>query len=398
MRYFVSREINLRGAKNLAVINGHKEGSCLVFERDGKVVKFDFRDKGFYSVSSSGRTRKIQPPQEFFRKVEVEDIAAGFREESYGKFIRIINTAETRCSNVATLLDRLPDYAQLESYILLGISFTTHKINRQRPQWTTPQTFTKEASHYNKEVLMFMRECQITFLNNNWEKSYLANVDLITNLCTHIRRKFHLDLEVYRWMHDLVTGYGGLDIFKSMLATYGCEYKTLFDYLVRADRVEALNFGSALTTLRDLHNMSRGMGKTSFDKYPHYLKMVHDIVQRNFRTHQAVYEEATFKNMVNQDLEYVGLGYKVLVPTETKDVKDEGNALNHCVASYIRRILEGTTQIVFLRKEAEESLITIEVTGNRIIQARGLNNRTPTAEEKNWIRLYAKAKGLTNDV
>lgn len=70
--------------------------------------------------------------------------------------------------------------------------------------------------------------------------------------------------------------------------------------------------------------------------------------------------------------------------------------LNHCVASYIKRILDNSTSIFFLRstRDIEERLVTVEVRDGRITQARGAHNRAISPEEKHALYEFALDRGL----
>jgi hypothetical protein len=67
------------------------------------------------------------------------------------------------------------------------------------------------------------------------------------------------------------------------------------------------------------------------------------------------------------------------------------------VATYIDKVINGETQIVFLRlrEKSDVSLVTVEIRDNRIVQAKGYKNRQPNAEEKSWLGTFAKSKGIT---
>lgn len=67
-------------------------------------------------------------------------------------------------------------------------------------------------------------------------------------------------------------------------------------------------------------------------------------------------------------------GMEVIVPQHISDLVKEGEAMHNCVGTYMTRVANGDTDVVFVRRTAkpEESYITVEVnprTG-RIIQAR----------------------------
>lgn len=79
------------------------------------------------------------------------------------------------------------------------------------------------------------------------------------------------------------------------------------------------------------------------------------------------------------------------VPRTVEEFEEEGKALNHCVGTmgYSRQVAEGKAAIFMLRKDGEPC-ITIEIRGNRIIQAFGKRNRKPKKDEQKIIDLWWK--------
>ena len=129
--------------------------------------------------------------------------------------------------------------------------------------------------------------------------------------------------------------------------------------------------------------------------YSSYLKLTHDITSRNMKINVSEEEEKIFASRYS-DFKAMQLGdYCVVCPRNTTDIKDEGNELNHCVASYIKRVIDGNCTILFLRlvKEMSKSLVTLEIEGNRIIQARGASNRNINVEERKVLIEYCKKVG-----
>ena len=130
-----------------------------------------------------------------------------------------------------------------------------------------------------------------------------------------------------------------------------------------------------------------------------YLRQTHDITSRNHKIKLAEEQEVIFKN-VYKDYKHItkinGTEYVIVAPESCKDIQREGDTLNHCVASYIKRILDGETIIVFLRLENKpnDSLVTIEIRNGSICQARGRNNREMNAEELKAIKIYAGSNKL----
>ena len=128
--------------------------------------------------------------------------------------------------------------------------------------------------------------------------------------------------------------------------------------------------------------------------YSSYLKQTHDITSRNYEVKLTEEQAEMFENAYKDFKSFVteDKAYSIIRPKNADDVKHEGSALNHCVASYISRILKRNCLIVFLRKtkDTDKPLVTIEIENNAIVQARGASNRSITEDEYKAICEYAK--------
>lgn len=131
--------------------------------------------------------------------------------------------------------------------------------------------------------------------------------------------------------------------------------------------------------------------------YSSYLKQTHDITSRNHKVQVEKEKEETFQSRYKDFKTYNGKEYFVVAPKNSNDLKKEGDTLNHCVASYIKRVIDGECLIYFLRKDKEESLITFEVRHNDIVQVRGLHNRKPNDKEIQALKEFAKYRKLGCD-
>lgn len=128
--------------------------------------------------------------------------------------------------------------------------------------------------------------------------------------------------------------------------------------------------------------------------YSSYLRQTHDIAKRNHKVIVEQENENIFKSRYKDFKEFNGKKYSVVAPTCSNDLKKEGDNLNHCVASYIKRVIDGDCLIYFLRKDKKESLITFEVRHNTIVQVRGLHNRKPTKDEVEALKDFAKYRKM----
>ena len=75
--------------------------------------------------------------------------------------------------------------------------------------------------------------------------------------------------------------------------------------------------------------------------------------------------------------------------------KSEGQVMHHCVASYWQ-LKPSQRKIFSMRNDTtNERLVTIEVNGNSVIQARGVRNAEPTSEQKHILKRFYEALGFS---
>ena len=217
--------------------------------------------------------------------------------------------------------------------------------------------------------------------------------------------------EEFEFNHAQIGGYGG-NVFSATLSAYlrnnttyrNSKFHQFYTFGKFMDYVceEAINQGfkslnSFMSELRDYLDMCVSMDiKPTL--YSSYLKQTHDITSRNYEVKLTEEQAEMFENAYKDFKPFVteDKTYSIVRPKNADDVKHEGSELNHCVASYISRILKRNCLIVFLRKtdKLDKSLVTIEVENKAIVQARGASNRSITEEEYRAICEYAKKNKL----
>ena len=93
-----------------------------------------------------------------------------------------------------------------------------------------------------------------------------------------------------------------------------------------------------------------------------------------------------------------------MVPQSGDEIRKEGEALHHCVGSYVYDVASGKTNIFFIRKAAEpdKSYFTMEWKNNKIEQCRGFANCGMPPDVKAFVQVFEKKmqeaiqKGDTN--
>ena len=110
-------------------------------------------------------------------------------------------------------------------------------------------------------------------------------------------------------------------------------------------------------------------------------------------------KEELFDNAYDGSLEYSNGKYTIIEPKSTGDIFKEANQMHNCVASYIDRIIEGRTKIVFMREKEniDDSLVTVEVKNGHICQAYQKSNCRISEEQRKFLEKYAKNRKLVLD-
>lgn len=134
------------------------------------------------------------------------------------------------------------------------------------------------------------------------------------------------------------------------------------------------------------------------EKYPEHFKTAHDVISLKVNQARAAEQCQNFAEQAEQvrELEYSAQGYGIVVPTESRELADEGINLSHCVGDYIDRVAAGECYILFLRRRSapEQSLVTLQLCGRNICQAQGVNRRSITPEERKFLLHWGREKGI----
>ena len=79
-----------------------------------------------------------------------------------------------------------------------------------------------------------------------------------------------------------------------------------------------------------------------------------------------------------------------------QELADEGINLSHCVGDYISRVASGDCYILFLRRKhaPDQSLVTLQLSGQSICQAQGLNRRSITSDERKFLCNWARENNI----
>lgn len=276
--------------------------------------------------------------------------------------------------------------------------FISHGLENCSVNWSMDYDESYSYDDYDVEDLYEEREDDTNIKLKKYIYGYLtAKENDMLNMFKHAWENHKIC--VLPRTSDGYFHYEGHELLKEMINEYSYDLNRLFEYLMNDLPAQGIivckdNLDTILTLLRDYVRMNMDIGNTKYNKYPKSLKMAHDLAMRNFRVNQSEVLTKLYGKVVGRlkGLEFKEGDYVVVHPKSVKSIVMEGTSLNHCVARYIKDVVDGKTSIMFLRHKdrLNDSLVTLEVKDNRVVQAKGNFNRSPSPEEFAFIGLYSK--------
>lgn len=354
------------------MITCHKDRAKLIFSNDitGRVATYNLVDDSCYNDKGT----KVKSLNSFFAGYAFNKI--NWVDTKYKEFILSVTKNHKRLSNIGSMLNTLHLYTNNEGYILLGLPITgymNHPVS----------VYSKKA----REILLKKAsENPSNYTMNSWYRLMRESkaVDLIT-----LMQDLSLD-ELFEGMLPST-----IESILDCISSYNMSAKALLFQLLYYKKCEGFAVTEAIRELRDYNAMASKLSP-KYQKYPKFLASTHKITIMQYNAFRRDYELELFKRSIDNKLAYNGSNYSIIVPEQPDDLKNEGSVLHHCVASYIDDIIKGKTQVVFMRlsDELDKPLVTIEVKGSEIIQAKGLYNRGLSADELAFLNYYANRKGF----
>lgn len=290
-------------------------------------------------------------------------------------------------TNIGTILSRVPKYSRFEQLFSAGItdisSKFTYKIN------DVPKSLLKLC----RQRGITLSDKLVTYYKHNQDANYLAFNLEYTSLGTRdiidmITSEFYVtDGEYIRYEDRNYSSY-----YNYLIDNYGYSAKALCLYVDDLMTYEAIDDSGFI--IRELYDYASMMNKisTKFDKYPRHFLTTHKIACRNYNRLKEIFDEQSYQQRINKEYECQIGNYCFIYPQSTDEIKEEAVRQNNCVASYIKRVINGECHILFLRRKnaLDESLVTIEVRNNKIVQAKRKFNDPVTKEDQEAIDKWNK--------
>ena len=139
--------------------------------------------------------------------------------------------------------------------------------------------------------------------------------------------------------------------------------------------------------------------RNEFVLFPKHLKAAHDEASSRMkykRVEQYDPQIAAMRDRLKRQYQFKSKGLIVMPPHSAQEIVAEGQKLHHCVGGYAKSMANHECAILFIRQEDQQDkpFYTVEVQKDKIIQARGRNNRAPTQEVQDFLDAWKKKKHL----
>ncbi len=350
-----------------------------------KIVRYNLRSMRMEKKDKNGDWYAVKHIYSFFQCYSIQDIE--YEEEKFKDMIKKTAELNPKCRSVSSFVARMKDALVYENYVDEDIKAQCYLGYRGHKR-----ILTKPLNFYNKIMIRFFKEYDIEVTTDiekefvNYYKFYdkLISILLISDADNENKKIFFESIIYYSYpFRELVNTHN-----YNMLATYNYIVGYLLPF-------ENLQIRESISLLNDYYSMANSIGR-DVKKYPKYIKSMHDIIMANYAAYKQEYDELQFEGLIKTELEHKGKNYSIVVPKCSKDIISEGTSLNHCVSSYVNKILKQQTYIMFLRKtnKIDASLITLEFQDNKILNAKGSYNRPMNEEEQEFINEYCRKKRI----
>jgi hypothetical protein len=355
----------------------YKEKQFLIFKKeDGKVVKYDFSTQK--TIGFSGKEVKSLSGQ--LKGYTISDVIMCCEDRKYADFLKFVyNRSRTTAQTISGLLNHVPAYKMFESYFAADYDWMLKDV------YGASLVF-KPLKEIPNLLIKFCKKYNLTLTKKLWD--FYVDYPTIVNTIYNISFD---DLNEIKNNFGKAVFIGYTDWQNNKFIYYFAELVTKYRY----NTINLINYIDYLITyegLRDdivseIYDYAKMSSKLSpkFDKYPRHFLSIHTIACRNYNRLKECFDEQAFIERIDTSMEYTYGDYQFIYPKSTQEIKDEAVQQNNCVASYIKKVIDGECDILFLRKknDIDHSLVTIEVRNNQIIQAkRKFNNDVLSSEQE----------------
>lgn len=176
-------------------------------------------------------------------------------------------------------------------------------------------------------------------------------------------------------------------------------YDTFRDYIlsINSRRMGYRRYNEIMRDLNDTYKQQLILYGKVKEKYPKHLLEYHEALSINVEIKQTLINEEKFEAQSEVASKYYWKmnkdegEYIFLYPKNAGDIIDEATQQSNCLKTYIDKFQNGECIIIFMRTKdnPDESLVSIEIVDDKIVQAKQYMNRKITREQENAIKKFA---------
>ena len=341
-------------------------------------------------IGKNGKPCKCLNSQ--LRGYSVDEIANSFEDKNFGKFISHVAQKCSRngqsIQNIGTVFQRMDEYKREEQIYSAGLTLAGA---------FGKDYFRGTINEIPKGLVKILREIREGVNNVNVEE-YKAHPDAFnyafnhefTSLSKRDAYRFLVYICSYWDKNELRYTYGSK--FFNICDKYGYTPKSLLNYIDYLVTYEALSPDYPSKILGEIDDNCNMLSQMSdkYDRYPRHFLTSHQITSRTYQRWKQDFNEELFAKRVNTKMEVTIGDYKFIYPKTTKDIKDEAVQQSNCVASYIDKVIDGSCDIILMRKknDVENSLVTVEVRNGKVVQARQRFNESVNESQQKALYKY----------
>lgn len=236
---------------------------------------------------------------------------------------------------------------------------------------------------------------------------YIVAEDMQYHAAIDMQSMFELDRtmtpEIY---NEMLNSPVANRYYRDIARDFGIPYTSMLQYLQSAYDHQCIDKSDAISVWYDYLNMASKIGVDLNDKskrFPSSLKKEHDVAVFAYRAIKIQIDNQTFAaqakiNAGLYDFKYKGL--MAIVPQTPQEIIEEAQAQKNCLRSYIERVRNGNTVVVFVRRkdDPEKTFLSAEIYDGKLTQLKGYCNSNPRSKEINeFVKKWSERAGFSVD-
>lgn len=166
------------------------------------------------------------------------------------------------------------------------------------------------------------------------------------------------------------------------------QYGTLQHRLTQYKTQRYRKMQDLVTEYKDYLDMCSKLGydlNSNSVLFPKDLQKAHDSAAHRAKVKadaQLRRDFVTAMKAISGHLDFEADGMKIVLPSTPDEIIAEGQALHHCVGTYVERVAKHECIILFLRQSSnmDKPFYTLEIRNRKAVQVRGLKNCPATPE------------------